>query len=253
MAPNTSRDDVREVRNYVVALERGIDRLETLPLSLRLVRELHAHLMQGVRGDRATPGEFRRSQDWIGPRGSMPVNAPYVPPPPGEMHEALGAWETFLHRREEFPELVQCALMHEHFEAIHPFPDGNGRVGRLLITLFLIERKRLSQPLLYLFDFIERNRDDYSHGAKSTRRVDRRRIRRRNHRPRLGQALPVARRPGRARRAERSTEPMSETNDDARADAFIVPRIAGSGEADQASRPGHSDAISCSAADRCGI
>jgi cell filamentation protein, protein adenylyltransferase len=125
------------------------------------VRELHERLMQGVRGDQATPGEFRRSQNWIGPAGSTPVTAPYVPPPPPEMMEALGNWEDFLHQREQFPDLIQCALMHEQFEAIHPFLDGNGRVGRLLITLFLVERGRLSQPLLYLSDYIEAHRQKY--------------------------------------------------------------------------------------------
>lgn len=154
-------DDVREVRNYVVALEYGIKRLRDLPLSLRLVRELHARLMKGVRGERATPGEFRRSQNWIGPPGSTPATAPYVPPPPEHMQEALADWERFLHEREKLPDLIQCALMHEQFEAIHPFLDGNGRVGRLLITLFLIERGRLSQPLLYLSAYIEAHRQDY--------------------------------------------------------------------------------------------
>jgi len=153
--------DVREVRNYVVALEYGIKRLRDLPLSLRLVRELHARLMKGVRGERATPGEFRRSQNWIGPSGSTPATAPYVPPPPEHMQEALADWERFLHEREKLPDLIQCALMHEQFEAIHPFLDGNGRVGRLLITLFLIERGRLSQPLLYLSAYIEAHRQDY--------------------------------------------------------------------------------------------
>ncbi len=153
--------DVREVRNYVAALEHGIKRLDKLPLSLRLVRELHQHLMSGVRGDTATPGEFRRSQNWIGRAGSTIMTATYVPPPPQEMMEALGQWERFLHEREAIPDLVQCALMHEQFEAIHPFLDGNGRVGRLLITLFLIERGRLSQPLLYLSEYIERHRQDY--------------------------------------------------------------------------------------------
>jgi Fic family protein len=167
--PDASPDDVHEVRNYVVALDYGIARLQSLPLSLRLVRELHQRLMHGVRGDRATPGEFRRSQNWIGPHGSTPANAPYVPPPPQEMHETLAAWETFLHARDELPDLIHCALMHEHFEAIHPFLDGNGRVGRLLITLFLIERGRLSQPLLYLSEFIERNRDDYYRGLQRIR------------------------------------------------------------------------------------
>ena len=167
--PHAPPDDVHEVRNYVVALDYGIERLKALPLSLRLVRELHQRLMQGVRGERATPGEFRHSQNWIGPYGSTPANAPYVPPPPAEMHDALAAWETFLHSRGELPDLVQCALMHEHFEAIHPFLDGNGRVGRLLIILFLIERGRLSQPLLYLSEFIERNRDDYYRGLMRVR------------------------------------------------------------------------------------
>lgn len=154
-------DDVLEVRNYVAALEYGIVRLQSLPLSLRLVRELHEKLLQRVRGERATPGRFRRSQNWIGPPGSTLATASCVPPPPGEMKQALGGWERFLHRRDELPDLVQCALMHEHFEAIHPFLDGNGRVGRLLITLFLIERERLSQPLLYLSEYIERERGDY--------------------------------------------------------------------------------------------
>jgi Fic family protein len=153
--------DLREVHNYVTALEHGIVRLKELPLSLRLVREIHGKLMTGVRGDRATPGEFRRSQNWIGPAGSNLMNAPYVPPPVDEMHESLADWERYLHLRDRTPDLIQCAIMHEQFEAIHPFLDGNGRVGRLLITLFLIERGRLSQPLLYLSDFVERHRSDY--------------------------------------------------------------------------------------------
>lgn len=161
--------DVREVRNYVAALEHGIKRLVSLPLSLRLVRELHERLMAGVRGETATPGAFRRSQNWIGSPGSTPETATYVPPPPHEMHEALAQWETFLHERGEIPELVQCALMHEHFEAIHPFLDGNGRVGRLLITLFLIERGRLPHPLLYLSEYFERERQDYYNGLMRIR------------------------------------------------------------------------------------
>jgi Fic family protein len=159
--PARDPEDVREVRNYVNALEYGVRRLKSLPLSLRLVRELHARLMRGVRGNSATPGEFRRSQNWIGSSGSTPKTATYVPPPVEEMTECLSAWERFLHGRDSLPDLVACALMHEQFEAIHPFLDGNGRVGRLLITLFLIERKRLSQPLLYLSAYIERNRDRY--------------------------------------------------------------------------------------------
>lgn len=153
--------DLREVHNYVAAMEYGLERLNDLPLSLRLVRELHERLMDGVRGAHMTPGEFRRSQNWIGPPGSTLSTATYVPPPVPEMKEALGAWELFLHERGSLPDLIQCALMHEHFEAIHPFLDGNGRVGRLLITLFLTERGRLTQPLLYLSAYIEAHRSDY--------------------------------------------------------------------------------------------
>ena len=159
--PRDSAGDVREVRNYVDALEYGLHRLKTLPLSLRLVCELHERLMKGVRGNVATPGEFRKSQNFIGPPGCNLQTAAYVPPPVAEMHEALHKWESFLHVRDELPDLIQCALMHEHFEAIHPFLDGNGRVGRLLITLFLFERGRLSQPLLYLSAYIDATRSDY--------------------------------------------------------------------------------------------
>jgi len=154
-------NDLREVRNYIEALEYGLARLTELPLSLRFVRELHERLMQGVRGAHMTPGEFRRSQNWIGPPGSTPATATYVPPPVDEMTKALGDWELFLHDRTSLPDLIQCALMHEHFEAIHPFLDGNGRVGRLLITLFLAERGRLTQPLLYLSAYIEAHRGYY--------------------------------------------------------------------------------------------
>lgn len=152
--------DLREVANYVVALEHGIRRLETLPLSLRLIRELHARLMEGVRGNQATPGEFRRSQNWIGAPGSTLANATYIPPPPHEMNECLDRFEKFLHERM-LPPLVQIGLAHSQFEAIHPFLDGNGRVGRLLITLFLIERGVLPAPLLYLSAFFEATRQDY--------------------------------------------------------------------------------------------
>jgi Fic family protein len=155
-----SPDDLREVGNYVVALEYGITRLRTLPLSLRLVCELHARLMAGVRGGHATPGDFRRSQNWIGPAGCTLQDATYVPPPPETLLEHLGAWETFLHDRT-LPPLVHAALMHAQFEVIHPFLDGNGRVGRLLITLFLIEREILTTPLLYLSAFFEATRRDY--------------------------------------------------------------------------------------------
>jgi len=153
--------DVQEVRNYVRAMEYGLERLESLPLSLRLVREIHAQLMEGVRGEQKRPGEFREIQNWIGPPGCSLTEATFVPPPVPEMKEALGEWEKFLHNEKDLPPLVQCALMHYQFEAIHPFVDGNGRVGRLLITFFLCERGHLPQPLLYLSAFFERHRTEY--------------------------------------------------------------------------------------------
>ena len=160
MAVDRSPDDLREVANYVVALECGIKRLEELPLCLRLVRELHEKLMMGVRGDRARPGNFREVQNWIGSAGRGIGAATYVPPPPDQVMPCLDAWEKFLHDRA-LPPLVQAALVHYQFEAIHPFVDGNGRVGRLLITLFLVERQVLPTPLLYLSAFFEASRRDY--------------------------------------------------------------------------------------------
>lgn len=154
-------DDVKEVRNYVRALEFGVQRLETLPLSLRLIREIHAELMESVRGEKATPGEFRRSQNWIGPAGSTPMTAAFVPPPVEVLMDCLGDWENFLHSQDVIPDLIQCAMMHVQFETIHPFLDGNGRVGRLLITFFLMQRGRLSEPLLYLSAFIDAHKGDY--------------------------------------------------------------------------------------------
>lgn len=155
-----SPEDLQEVRNYVVALEDGIKRLKKLPLSLRLVKEIHEKLMTGVRGTRATPGEIRRTQNWIGPPGCTLANATYVPPPPQELMECLGAWEKFLHD-STLPPLVQAALAHYQFEAIHPFLDGNGRVGRLVVILLLLEKSILSAPLLYLSAFFEATRDSY--------------------------------------------------------------------------------------------
>jgi Fic family protein len=159
-AVERSPEDLREVANYVVALEFGVARLAALPLSLRLVRELHEKLMRGVRGDVATPGEFRRSQNWIGPGGCTLANASFVPPPPDRLMDCLGAWEKFLHD-ESLPPLVHAALVHSQFEAIHPFLDGNGRVGRLLITLLLVERQVLPSPLLYLSAYFEAARAEY--------------------------------------------------------------------------------------------
>ena len=154
-------DDVREVYNYVRAMDYGLERLKTLPVSLRLIRELHGKLMENVRGGSLTPGEFRRSQNWIGPVGSTPATAPYVPPPVAEMHQALDALEKFIHSRQELPPLIRSGLIHYQFEAIHPFLDGNGRVGRLLIVLLLCEWGLLVQPALNLSAYIERYRQVY--------------------------------------------------------------------------------------------
>jgi Fic family protein len=153
--------DVREVYNYVRALEYGLDRLQSLPLSLRLIREIHARLMEGVRGEHGTPGEFRRSQNWIGPPGCSLQDATYVPPPVSEMEEALGALERFLHQPTDWPPLARLGLVHYQFEAIHPFLDGNGRIGRLLITLLLCAERLLPEPLLYLSAYFESRRQDY--------------------------------------------------------------------------------------------
>lgn len=165
-AVERSPADLREVGNYVVALEYGIKRLAKLPLSLRLVRELHEKLMTGVQGGQATPGEFRRSQNWIGPPGCTLANASYIPPPPIELMACLADWEKFLQDRS-LPPLIQVALAHYQFEAIHPFLDGNGRVGRLFITLFLVERAILPTPLLYLSAFFEATRGDYYNGLRA--------------------------------------------------------------------------------------
>ena len=153
--------DAREVYNYVRALDHGLERVKTLPISLRLIRELHAKLMEGVRGEIMTPGEFRRSQNWIGPAGCTLETAPYVPPPVEEMHMALDALEKFLHAPSDLPLLTRLGLIHYQFEAIHPFLDGNGRVGRLLISLLLCEWELLPRPLLYLSAYFERNRSEY--------------------------------------------------------------------------------------------
>jgi Fic family protein len=143
--------DVAEVVNYVRAMNHGLARLPALPLSLRLLREIHAELMTGVRGGDKSPGEFRTSQNWIGGSGSTLRDASFIPPPPHELMAALGQLELFLHQaRGSVPLLVRCALAHAQFETIHPFLDGNGRVGRLLITLMLCEEGALTRPLLYL-------------------------------------------------------------------------------------------------------
>jgi len=158
-------EDTREVRNYISAMHHGLDLLKTLPVSLRLIREVHGVLMQGVRGDKEQPGQFRRSQNWIRGRIDDSIeNARFVPPPVPEMKEALDSFEKYLHRErspDADPLLIQLALIHYQFETIHPFRDGNGRIGRLLLPLLLVERERLDAPVLYLSAYFERHRELY--------------------------------------------------------------------------------------------
>jgi Fic family protein len=156
--------DVREVANYIAALEYGFARLGELPLSLRFIREVHERLMHGVRGTNRAPGEFRRLQNWIGASGSTMAEARYVPPPVAEMNEALDSFEKFLHASSDLPALLRLALIHYQFEAIHPFLDGNGRVGRLLLTFLLRIEGLLEEPLLYLSAYFEKNRSEYYDG-----------------------------------------------------------------------------------------
>jgi len=154
-------DDGRLVRNYLRAMKLGMARLESLPLSWRLVREAHQTLLSGVRGQDSIPGEFRRVQVHIGRRDRTVRDAIYVPPPPQHLPALCDNWERFLHAPKTMPPLVECALMHAQFEMIHPFMDGNGRMGRLLISLFLMSRDLLPQPLLYLSAYLERHRQEY--------------------------------------------------------------------------------------------
>lgn len=153
--------DVKEVQNYVRAVEYGLKRLNDLPLSLRFIRELHEILMDGVRGEHATPGEFRQSQNWIGDSGATLNEATFVPPSVPEMQGCLDQLEKFLHSDTELPPIVQAAMIHYQFETIHPFLDGNGRIGRLLVMLFLCQKNVLTKPLLYLSAFFERYRQEY--------------------------------------------------------------------------------------------
>jgi len=153
--------DVEEVVNYIAAMNYGLDRLKAFPLSLRVLKEIHERLMEGVRGGHLEPGEFRRSQNWIGPPGCTLEQASFIPPPVPEMQDALGQFELFLHRTEPMPVLIFCALAHAQFETIHPFLDGNGRVGRLLITFLLCQRGILHLPLLYLSHYLKQHRAEY--------------------------------------------------------------------------------------------
>lgn len=161
--------DVDEVINYVRAMSHGLGRLPELPVSVRLIREIHAELMKGVRGERLQPGDLRASQNWIGPGGSTLATATFVPPPHHLVAEALSDLEKFLHATDDLPPLVKIALAHVQFETIHPFLDGNGRVGRLLITFLLTERGVLHKPVLYLSHYFKRHRQQYYDHLQSVR------------------------------------------------------------------------------------
>jgi Fic family protein len=166
---NGGPGDVDEVVNYVRAMKHGLARLGELPVCVRLIREIHEQLLHGVRGSNLTPGELRRSQNWIGPSGCMLKEATFVPPPPGEIQTLLGALESFLHQNDGLPLLIKIGLAHAQFETIHPFLDGNGRVGRLLITFLLCERGALSKPVLYLSHYFKRHRTTYYEGLQAVR------------------------------------------------------------------------------------
>lgn len=153
--------DVDEVVNYVTAMNYGLKRLAELPVSLRLIKEIHEKLLAGVRGEKLTPGELRRSQNWIGPSGATLNQATFVPPPPDIVPQTLGELEKFLHTDSDLPLLVRIGLAHAQFETIHPFLDGNGRVGRLLITFLLCEQRALQKPVLYLSHYLKRHRQTY--------------------------------------------------------------------------------------------
>lgn len=153
--------DTKEVVNYVHALNLGLERLNEIPMCVRLANEIHARLMYGVRGEDKAPGQLRQHQNWIGTRGTTIDDARFIPPPPELVPDLMADWERFVNDDMEIPALVQCALMHYQFEAIHPYLDGNGRIGRLLITLFLCAKGVLPTPLLYLSAYFEQHRDEY--------------------------------------------------------------------------------------------
>lgn len=153
--------DIEEIVNYVHAMNYGLNRLAKLPLSQRLIREIHGELLTGVRGAKRSPGEFRSSQNWIGEAGAPLSKAAFVPPPVPEMKQALNNLERFMHQEGDLPVVIHCGLVHAQFETIHPFLDGNGRVGRLLITFLLCYRGILHRPLLYLSLYLKKHRSEY--------------------------------------------------------------------------------------------
>lgn len=165
----TPNADVEEVLNYIEALEWGLAQLDRLPLGVRLIREMHARLLAGVRGRERMPGEFRTSQNWVGDGRSTIETARFVPPPAEELAGLMADWERFAHDEVGLPLLIQNALLHYQFETLHPFLDGNGRLGRLLIVFSLVERGRLSAPLLYLSSYLERDRERYYEALQTVR------------------------------------------------------------------------------------
>lgn len=168
-ARNTSAGPIREVTNYIQALEHGLSRITSLPVSKRLLCEVHNILMTQVRGQEKRPGEIRSSQNWIGSPDNRPETAVFVPPPPDEMKVSFDLLERYIHEPSQLPPLVVIAMVHYQFETIHPFLDGNGRLGRLLVSFLLVERELLPQPLLYLSAYFERRRVDYYDRLQSVR------------------------------------------------------------------------------------
>jgi Fic family protein len=168
LAPDRPQD-VNEVVNYVRAMNHGLDRLPELPVSVRLIREIHGKLLEGVRGSHLTPGDVRTSQNWIGPAGCTLNEATFVPPPPHDVSRLLSELEQFLHSDTHLPLLIKVGLAHAQFETIHPFLDGNGRVGRLLITFLLCEQHVLVKPVLYLSHYFKRHRQQYYERLQAVR------------------------------------------------------------------------------------
>ena len=165
----TRPSDVREVFNYVDAMNYGLERLASLPLSIRLIREIHKRLLHGVRGAQLQPGELRTSQNWIGPKGCTINEAIFVPPPPTQVMGSLGQLESFLHAQDDIPAIIRLGLVHAQFETIHPFLDGNGRIGRLLITFLLTNLDILQKPVLYLSHYFKRHHQAYYERLQAVR------------------------------------------------------------------------------------
>jgi Fic family protein len=161
LTPRGDIEGVLEVVNYIKAMNHGIQKLKEFPMSLRLIREVHKLLIEGTRGTHRSPGEFRRSQNWIGPPGATLNDAAFIPPPPSLVTQSMGDLENFLYEKDTTPPLVKMALIHAQFETIHPFLDGNGRIGRLLIAFYLVWKEILSKPLLYLSYYLKKYRSDY--------------------------------------------------------------------------------------------